>query len=67
MTTLTSVTSVLPGTLVQALITAVIGNGLNVQILGYLNGTIDISHITPKDFKNLKLGQKVRIQCVSYT
>ncbi|GJJ09847.1 hypothetical protein Clacol_004071 [Clathrus columnatus] len=61
LTALTSVTSVLPGTLVQALITAVLSSGLNVQVLGFLNGTIDISHIASQDFpEKFKLGQKIK-------
>lgn len=60
---ITSVTSVLPGTLVQALITAVVPSGLNVQLLGYFEGTIDLFHLAPGNVEdNYKLGQKVLFQ-----
>ena len=56
----TSVTSVLSGTLVHALITAIVPAGLNVQVLGYFEGTIDLSHIGLMDPQSrFKVGQKV--------
>jgi rRNA biogenesis protein RRP5 len=52
------VTSLLPGTLVQSLITAVVPSGLNLQILGYFEGTVDQIHLRPG--KKYKIGQKVK-------
>jgi rRNA biogenesis protein RRP5 len=52
-----NVTSLLPGTLVQSLITAVVPSGLNLQILGYFEGTVDQVHLSPG--KKYKIGQKV--------
>lgn len=58
---ITSVTSVLPGTLVQGLVTAVLTAGLNVQLLGYFHGTVDLFHLPPGEIASLyKPGQKVR-------
>ena len=51
-------TSILPGTLVQSLITAVVPSGLNLQILGFFEGTIDLVHLHPG--KTHKIGQKVK-------
>jgi rRNA biogenesis protein RRP5 len=53
-----NVTSILPGTLVQSLITAVVPSGLNLQILGFFEGTIDLVHLHPG--KTYKIGQKVK-------
>ncbi|KAH9944184.1 nucleic acid-binding protein [Epithele typhae] len=44
---ISSVTSVLPGDLVQSLITAVQPDGLVVQVLGFFDGTIDQLHLSP--------------------
>ena len=55
---ITSVTSILPGALVQSLITAVVPSGLNLQILGYFEGTVDQVHLYPG--KKYKIGQKVK-------
>lgn len=52
-------TSVLPGTLVQALVTSVHPNGLNVQVLGFFEGTIDVLHLG-HDPKAYKLGKKIK-------
>ncbi len=52
-------TSVLPGTLVQALVTSVHPNGLNVQLLGFFEGTIDELHLG-RDPKAYKLGKKIK-------
>jgi rRNA biogenesis protein RRP5 len=55
------VTSILPGELVQCLITNVSFVGLNVQVLGYFDGTIDEYHLPPGDpTDNFKAGKKVR-------
>ncbi|KAF8973590.1 hypothetical protein BDZ97DRAFT_1751613 [Flammula alnicola] len=56
---ISSVTSVLPGTLVQALITSVHPNGLNLQVLGFFEGTIDELHLG-QEAKEYKLGKKVK-------
>ncbi|KAI0046598.1 nucleic acid-binding protein [Auriscalpium vulgare] len=56
-----TVTSVLPGELVQCLITAISSLGLNVQVLGFFDGTIDEYHLPPGDFtENFKPAQKVK-------
>lgn len=52
-------TSVLPGTLVQALITSIHSNGLNLQVLGFFEGTIDELQLD-QDPKSYKLGKKVK-------
>lgn len=58
---MTSVTSILPGTLVQSLVTAVVPDGLNLQVLGYFGGTIDQYHLVPGDpEENYKVGQKLK-------
>jgi hypothetical protein len=55
------VTSILPGELVQCLITAVSPLGLNVQVLGYFDGTIDEYHLPPGDpTDKFKEGKKVK-------
>ena len=54
-------TSILPGELVQCLITNVSSVGLNVQVLGYFDGTIDEYHLSPGDpTDNFKAGKKVK-------
>ena len=51
----------LPGELVQCLITAIVTSGINVQMLGYFDGTIDRFHLPVGDLdENLKVGQKVK-------
>ena len=53
--------SILPGELVQCLITSVSSLGLNVQVLGYFEGTIDEYHLPPGDpVDNFKAGKKVK-------
>jgi rRNA biogenesis protein RRP5 len=55
------VTSILPGELVQCLITGVSSLGLNVQVLGYFDGTIDEYHLPPGDpTEKFKAGKKVK-------
>ena len=56
---MTNVSSVLPGSLVQALVTAVVPDGLNLQILGFFDATVDEFHL-PSTHKSLKVGQKVK-------
>ncbi|KAG8928202.1 rRNA biogenesis protein rrp5 [Tulasnella sp. 418] len=53
-----SIKAVLAGSLVQALVTAVLPNGLNLQILGFYEGTVDTFHIKPNG--KYKAGQKVK-------
>ena len=56
-----NVASVLPGLLVQGIITAIQPNGLNLQILGFYHGTIDQFHLPPGDVEEkFQLGQKVK-------
>lgn len=52
-------TSVLPGMLVQSLVTAVTSNGLNLQILGFFDATVDEYHRSLGQ-KAPKVGQKVK-------
>ena len=59
MTQLTSVESVLPGLRVRALVTGIQPGGLNVQVLGYFAGTIDLTHLGKVDTASHKDGQKV--------
>jgi rRNA biogenesis protein RRP5 len=61
LTEVSNVTSILPGELVQGLITAVQPSGLNLQILGFFNGTIDEFHLRPGPIEdNYKVGHKVK-------
>lgn len=61
LTEVTNANSVLPGTLVQALITAVHPSGLNLQILGFFDGTVDQLHLRPDATdKAYKIGKKVK-------
>lgn len=56
-----SVNSVLPGALVQSLVTAVQSDGLILQVLGFFDGTVDQFHLPPGDPEdNYKIGQKVK-------
>jgi hypothetical protein len=55
------VKSILPGELAQCLITSVSPLGLNVQVLGYFEGTIDEYHLPPGDpVDNFNAGKKVK-------
>ncbi|KAJ3505470.1 hypothetical protein NLJ89_g7399 [Agrocybe chaxingu] len=56
---ISSVTSMLPGTLVQGLITAVNPTGLNIQVLGFFDGTVDQSHLV-KAPSEYKIGKKIK-------
>lgn len=61
LTEVTNVKSILPGELAQCLITSVSPLGLNVQVLGYFEGTIDEYHLPPGDpVDNFKAGKKVK-------
>ncbi|KAI0375236.1 hypothetical protein BV20DRAFT_934020 [Pilatotrama ljubarskyi] len=57
----TSVNSIVPGALVQSLVTAVQPDGLILQVLGFFDGTVDQFHLPPGDpEERYKIGQKVR-------
>ncbi|CCM04209.1 uncharacterized protein FIBRA_06375 [Fibroporia radiculosa] len=57
----TNASSILPGTQVQSLVTAVLPDGLNLQIMGYFGGTIDQFHLLPgHPERNYKMGQKLK-------
>ncbi|KAJ7225707.1 hypothetical protein GGX14DRAFT_640485 [Mycena pura] len=61
LTEVTNASSVLPGTLVQSLITAVNPNGLNLQILGFFDGTVDQFHLQPNASEKMyKIGKKIK-------
>ncbi|KAI6136482.1 hypothetical protein F5141DRAFT_1074915 [Pisolithus sp. B1] len=53
------VTSVLPGMLVQSLVTGVTSSGLNLQILGFFDATADKYHQSRVQ-KTLKVGQRIK-------
>jgi len=55
-----NVTSVLPGTLGQALITAMSSGGLNLQLLGFFDATADEFHVPANPDTPFKIGQKVK-------
>ena len=56
-----NVKSILPGELVQGLITTVQPNGINLQILGFFAGTIDEFHLKAGSIEdNYKVGKKVK-------
>ena len=60
-TEVSNVSSIVPGALVQSLVTAVQPDGLVLQVLGYFDGTIDQFHLAPGDpEKHYKVGQKVK-------
>ncbi|KZO92777.1 hypothetical protein CALVIDRAFT_540664 [Calocera viscosa TUFC12733] len=54
-----NVVSVLPGTLVRGLVTASAPSGLNVQILGFFDGTIELTHL-PKEPAAYTVGSKLK-------
>jgi len=61
MTEVSNVTSVLPGALVQSLVTTTSDHGLRLQVLGYFDGTIDLHHLPTRDpSAKYKVGQKVK-------
>lgn len=55
-----NITSVLPGTLGQALITAISPSGINLQILGFFDATADEFNVPTNPAKTFKIGQKVK-------
>ena len=52
-------TSILPGSLVQSLITAVNPDGLNLQVLGFFEGTVGRLHLEQEP-DAYKIGKKVK-------
>ncbi|KAG6821368.1 hypothetical protein H0H93_014165 [Arthromyces matolae] len=52
--------SILPGALVNALITSVTSTGLNLQILGFFEGTVDRSHLQDGTPAAYKVGKKIK-------
>jgi rRNA biogenesis protein RRP5 len=56
---ISSASSILPGTLVQALVTASHPTGVNLLVLGYFDGTIDPLHL-PNDGSSYKVGKKIK-------
>lgn len=62
-TEVSTVGSLLPGHQVSALITSVDGAGLNVQVCGFFEGTLDLAHLDlqGEDIDDVfKVGKKVR-------
>lgn len=56
-----SIASILPATLVTALITATLSSGLNVKFFGYFDGTIDLFHLNGLNPEtDFKVGQKIK-------
>ncbi|KAK4046291.1 rRNA biogenesis protein rrp5 [Microbotryomycetes sp. JL201] len=56
-----SVSSLLPSSLVNVLVTAVGPSGLNVKILGFFDGSIDLEHLNGRDpIQDFKIGQKLK-------
>ncbi|KAF9076092.1 hypothetical protein BDP27DRAFT_1313888 [Rhodocollybia butyracea] len=67
LTEISNVSSVLPGSLVQTLITAAHPSGLNLQVLGFFDGTVDEFHLPRKmSEKNHKVGKKVKARVLYY-
>ncbi|CDZ96721.1 rRNA processing protein Rrp5 [Phaffia rhodozyma] len=69
LTNLTSITSLLPGALCSAIITAVIpDSGLNLKLLGFFSGSVDTYHLPAnidlaKEAEGaLKVGKKIKVR-----
>jgi len=61
MAEVSNVASILPGASVQSLVTAILDDGLRLQVLGYFDGTIDLHHLPTRDpSEKYKVGQKVK-------
>ncbi|KAI0801037.1 hypothetical protein C8Q74DRAFT_1239986 [Fomes fomentarius] len=61
LTEISSVTSIVPGALLQSLITAIQPDGLILQVLGYFDGTVDQFHLLPGGpEEHYKVGQKIK-------
>ncbi|KAF5375185.1 hypothetical protein D9758_000459 [Tetrapyrgos nigripes] len=58
---ISNISSVLPGSLVQALVTAIHPTGIILQVLGFFDGTVDEFHL-PKSMteKSMKVGKKIK-------
>jgi rRNA biogenesis protein RRP5 len=56
---ISSASSILPGTLVQALVTASHSTGVNLLVLGYFEGTIDPLHLSMEG-SSYKIGKKIK-------
>ncbi|TRM65942.1 hypothetical protein BD626DRAFT_612896 [Schizophyllum amplum] len=59
-TEVTNVSAVLPGTLVQSLITAASPTGLNLQVLGFFDGTVDEVHLRQGSANDWNVGKKIK-------
>ncbi|KAF5352778.1 hypothetical protein D9756_006044 [Leucocoprinus leucothites] len=57
---ISSVNSVLPGTLAQCLVTSISPDGINLQVVGFFEGTVDLFHLPKNPEKPFKVGKKVR-------
>ncbi|KAJ3575984.1 hypothetical protein NP233_g748 [Leucocoprinus birnbaumii] len=57
---ISSVNSVLPGTLVQSLVTSINPDGINLQVAGFFDGTVDLFHLPKHSEKTFKVGKKVK-------
>ncbi|KAJ3843897.1 hypothetical protein F5878DRAFT_721109 [Lentinula raphanica] len=67
LTEVSNVSSVLPGTLVQTLITALQPSGFNLQVLGFFDGTVDEFHLPRKMKEKIhKIGKKVKARVLYY-
>lgn len=55
-----NVSSLLPGTSVQSLVTSTSPLGLNVQVVGTFSGTIDLYQIPLGDMSKYEVGSKVK-------
>lgn len=65
MSEVSNVSSLLPGALVQSLVTVVHTTGLTLQVCGYFEGTVDLFHLPlgkPEDA--YKVGQKLKARII---
>ncbi|GMK53480.1 hypothetical protein CspeluHIS016_0100660 [Cutaneotrichosporon spelunceum] len=63
LTEVSNIGSLLPGSLVSALITAVVPSGLNVKLCGFYDGTIDLAHLGLGEDEidsRFKIGKKLK-------
>ncbi|BEI83321.1 hypothetical protein CcaverHIS002_0311890 [Cutaneotrichosporon cavernicola] len=63
LTEVSNIGSLLPGSLVSSLITAVVPSGLNVKICGFYDGTIDLAHLSLGEDEidsRFKIGKKLK-------
>ncbi|KAF5385433.1 hypothetical protein D9757_005443 [Collybiopsis confluens] len=67
LTEVSNISSVLPGALVQTLITAIHPTGFNLQVLGFFDGTVDEFHLPRKILeKTHKIGKKIKARVLYY-